>query len=214
MSMISRVRESAGGRRRFWFDPRFAIGLGLILASVIGVVAIVGAADSSQQVYVARDALAPGDRIGTGDLALSSVRVDGADSLYLLPGDVTDEGLVVTKPVSRGELVPASAVGSAAGVRQAALVIGVTGELAASVGPGSLVDVWTATRTANGQFEAPTVVVSSATVVRLVDDGGLVVDTAAQSVEVLVPRSRLARLLEAVANEAAVSVVPSGLPGK
>jgi hypothetical protein len=214
MTMIGRMRETTGARKRFWFDPRFAIGLGLIVASVAGVVAIVGAADASVQVYTAREALAPGDRVHADDLALTGVRVDGADRLYLLPDDVGDEGLVITKPVGRGELVPASAVGSAAGVRQAALVIGVTGELAASVAPGSTVDVWTATRTGTGEYEPPTVVVSSATVVRLVDDSGLMVDSEAASVELLVPRSRLARLLEAIANEAAVSVVPTGLPGK
>jgi hypothetical protein len=188
--------------RRFWFDPRFAVGLALIVASIAGVVLIVGAADSS-------------------DLVETSVRLDGAERLYLVPDDLDAHGLVVTRPVAEGELVPASAVGSPDGERQTSVVLGVQGALAASVAPGSLVDVWSARAIGSGQFEAPAVVVPGATVVRLVEDSGLVVDDeprvlddSAASVEVLVPRDRVARVLEALANDDAVSVVPASLPGR
>jgi hypothetical protein len=200
--------------RRFWFDPRFAIGLALIVASIVGVLFIVGASDTSVSVYAARGPLAPGDHIHSGQLIATSVRLEGAERLYVLPEDVGADGLVVTKAVAEGELVPASAVGSPNGVRQTSIVLAVSGQLASSVGPGSLVDVWSARSTGNGQFEAPAVVVASATVVRLVEDSGLVVDNRAMSVEVLVPRDRVARVLEALANDDAVSVVPASLPGK
>jgi hypothetical protein len=200
--------------RRFWFDPRFAIGLALIVASIVGVLFIVSAADSSVRVFAARGPLSPGDTVDAGDLVATSVRLEGAERLYLTPEDVTADGLVVTKPVAEGELVPASAVGSRDGERLTSVVLGVDGQLAASVGPGSLVDVWTARSTTGGDFEAPAVVVASATVVRLVEDSGLVVDDRAMSVEVLVPRDRVARVLEAVANDDAVAVVPASLPGK
>jgi hypothetical protein len=200
--------------RRFWFDPRFAIGLALIVASIVGVLFIVSAADSSVRVFAAREPLSPGDTVDAGDLVATSVRLEGAERLYLTPEDVTADGLVVTKPVAEGELVPASAVGSRDGERLTSVVLGVDGQLAASVGPGSLVDVWTARSTTGGDFEAPAVVVASATVVRLVEDSGLVVDDRAMSVEVLVPRDRVARVLEAVANDDAVAVVPASLPGK
>jgi hypothetical protein len=200
--------------RRFWFDPRFAVGLALIVASIAGVVLIVGAADSSVRVYAAGGPLAPGDSIRAADLVETSVRLDGAERLYLVPDDLDAHGLVVTRPVAEGELVPASAVGSPDGERQTSVVLGVQGALAASVAPGSLVDVWSARAIGSGQFEAPAVVVPGATVVRLVEDSGLVVDDSAASVEVLVPRDRVARVLEALANDDAVSVVPASLPGR
>ncbi|WP_188510237.1 hypothetical protein [Conyzicola nivalis] len=214
--MTSAARDRAGtpARRRFWFDPRFAIGVLLVAASVAGVVAIVGAADTSLLVYAARDPLAPGDRIDGDDLVATSVRLDSAAELYLLPDDVPDDGLVVTKPVADGELVPASAVGSMLGEQQTAIVLAVNGELAASVVPGSGVDVWSARQIGSGLFEAPAVIVSAATVVRLVDREGFVVDDGSAAIEVLVPRSQIARVLEAVANDDAVSVVPASLPGK
>jgi len=204
----------AGARRRFWFDPRFAIGLLLIVASVAGVVGIVGAADSSVLVYAAREPLAPGDRVDADDLVGTSVRLAGAERLYLVPDDLPDDGLVVTKAVAEGELVPASAVGSTEGERQTSIVVGVSGELAESVEAGSIVDVWSASESTGGVFEAPVVIVSGATVVRLVDRQGLVVDNDSRSIEVLVPRTDVARVLEAIANDDAVAVVPASLPGK
>jgi hypothetical protein len=189
MTATMRDGARAGARRRFWFDPRFAIGLLLIVASVAGVVGIVGAADSS-------------------------VRLAGAERLYLVPDDLPDDGLVVTKAVAEGELVPASAVGSTEGERHTSIVVEVSGELAESVEAGSTVDVWSARESAGGVFDAPVVIVSGATVVRLVDRQGLVVDNDSRSVEVLVPRTDVARVLEAIANDDAIAVVPASLPGK
>jgi hypothetical protein len=201
-------------RRGFWFDPRFAIGLVLIVASVVGVVAIVGAADSSSTLYAARDALAPGDRIGADDLVPTSARLQAGSGLYLVPGDLPEEGLVVTKPVLAGELVPASAVGSTAGLGYASLVITVQGRLPASVTAGSSVDVWAAARTDSTSFGPPSVLVAGATVVSVLDDEGLVVGAESSTMEVLVPRLRVARMLEAAANGDALSVVPTSIPVK
>jgi hypothetical protein len=214
MTSAARDRATKPARTRFWFDPRFAIGVLLVVASVAGVVAIVGAADTSLLVYAARQPLAPGDRIDGDDLVATNVRLDGAAELYLLPDDLPDEGLVVTKPVADGELVPASAVGSRLGEQQTAIVLAVNGELAASVVSGSGVDVWSARQIGSGLFEAPAVIVAAATVVRLVDREGFVVDDGSAAIEVLVPRSQIARVLEAVANDDAISVVPASLPVK
>lgn len=219
MTSAARDRAPKPARKRFWFDPRFAIGLLLVAASVAGVVAIVGAADTSVIVLAARGPLAPGDHVDGDDLRETSVRLAGADRLYLLPGDLPADGLVVTKPVAEGELVAASAVGSVLGEQQTAIVLAVNGELAASVVAGSGVDVWSARhsdspQTGAAQFDAPAVIVSAATVVRLVDREGFVVDDGSAAVEVLVPRSQVARVLEAVANDDAISVVPASLPGK
>ena len=68
-------------RKRFWFDPRLAIGLVLIVASVAGVLGIVSSADASVSVLAARDSLAPGDRIDEDDLIATSVRLSGADPI-------------------------------------------------------------------------------------------------------------------------------------
>jgi hypothetical protein len=201
-------------RRHFWVDPRFALGLLLIVASVVGVVSIVGAADSSVPVYAARESIAPGELIDSSDLVSTSVRLEGAGDLYLVPSDLGGDSVVVTRAVARGELVPLSAVGSESGVRLASVVVSVKGGLAASIDSGSVVDVWSARQTATGVFDPPAVIVAGATVVRLIESQGFVVDSSSQSVEVLVPRDDVARVLEAVANDDAVSVVPTSSPVK
>ena len=198
-------------RKRFWFDPRLAIGLVLIAASVAGVLGIVSSADASVSVLAARDDLAPGDRIDEYDLIATGARL--ADShLYLLPGDVPDAGLVVTKAVAEGELVPASAVGSTAGTRFASVVVTVNGQLPGAVETGATVDLWAARKGELSTFGAPAVIVSGATVVRVIEAEGLVTSGEATTLEVLVPRTRIARVLEAVANADALSVVPVSLP--
>jgi hypothetical protein len=200
--------------RSFWFDPRFAIGVGLVLASVLGVFWIVSSADASVRVYAARSALTPGDRIHADDLVEQSVRLGGAGSKYLLGTDLPRDGLVVTRTVAAGELVPASAVGSSEGVRVASVVLSVHGQLPRAVVAGSVVDIWSAQQDEDKSFAPPSVLVSSATVVRTIESDGLIADGKTGGVEVLVPRSKTARLLEAVANENALSLVPVGLPAK
>lgn len=200
-----------GRTTRFWVDPRFIVGLLLVAASVGGVYAIVSLGDTSVPAYTARSPLAQGDVIHLSDLVESPVRLDGAEGLYLLEGDVPDDGLVVVKPVAAGELVPASAVGSAASERYASVVVTLATQLPASVRPGSPVDLWSA-READEGFGPPTVLVPSATVVRVVEGEGLVVDSSVATVELLVPKSRIARVLEAIANGDALSVVPVSIP--
>jgi len=204
--------QNPAKRSRFWFDPRFAIGLGLVVASVAGVFAIVTAADTSHVVLAARAPLTTGDVVDADDLVARSVRLDGTLDRYLVASEIPDTGFVITRPVGAGELVPASAVGSVEGLRQTSVVITVNGQLPASVGPGVTVDVWAAKELESGVFGAPTVVVSAATVVRIVESDGLVVDDSSGAVEVLVPRLNLARVLEAIANDDALSLVPTSIP--
>jgi hypothetical protein len=115
--------------------------------------------------------------------------------------------------VSAGELVPASAVGSPAGLDSTSLVITVDGQLAESIVPGATADVWAAPKTDEG-FGAPVVIVPTATIVRLLKPTGIVVDASSGSVEVLVPKETVARVLEAIANQDALSLVPASLPSK
>lgn len=200
--------------RAFWFDPRFGIGVALVVASVLGVVWLVSSADRTVQVWAARAPLSPGETVERADLELRSVRLGESGGLYLAAGRLTDEGLVVTRAVAAGELVPASAVGSRAGIRYASVVVMVQGKLPQAIAEGSVVDVWSARQTENRVYGPPAVLVSSATVVRVWEADGLVVDGTSIGVEVLVPRTKVAVALEAIANRDAVSLVPVSLPAE
>lgn len=213
---VSATRGAAEERapRAFWFDPRFAIGIVLVVLSTVGVVAVVSAADHSVRVYAARASLNPGDRVHAEDVETRSVRLGSLDGKYLEDGAIPRGGLVMTRTVSAGELVPASAVGNVLGTRMASIVVSVNGELARSIGEGSVVDVWSSRETDQNVFGPPSVLVPSATVVRVVQQDGVIADRAAQSVEVLVPRSKTALVLEAIANADALALVPSSIPAR
>ena len=204
------------GRRRFAPDPRLFVGLALVIVSVLSVVGVVAAADSRTVVYAAAAPLSPGDRVDAGDLVERSVALDGATGLYLGEDELPDDGVVITESVREGELVPRSAVGSVGGLRVTSLVLESRTPVSGAVVPGSTVDIWAAPAADDqmraGQFGPPAVLVPDAVVVRVIADDGLVATNGGVSVEVLVPRNRIARLLQAVANESAIAIVPAGLP--
>jgi hypothetical protein len=198
--------------RRFWFDPRFAIGLTLVLASVAGVVGLVSTASAMTPAYAAATPLEPGDRITSSDLVETLVRIEAVSGRYLIPGDLPDAGFVVTKPIGAGELVPASAVGATAGLDVASVVVSTNAQLPESTKPGDTVDVWASSSLGTGLFGPPSVIVPGATVVRVVVDDGIVKSSDGATVEILVPRLRIARLLSAIANDDELSIVPASIP--
>jgi hypothetical protein len=208
MALLPRLRGPLG-RGRFWFDPRFAVGLVLVLVSVLGVTLLVAAAERTRPVYAATQTLAAGDVVDAGDLAIAQVRLGRAERRYLSPGDLPPGGVLLTRTVQDGELLPAGAVTDAESVDVSSVVVQSTGRLPRSVAAGRLADVWAAREGEGGVFGPPGVLVPSATVVRVLEDDGLVGDGSTDSVEILVPRERVARVLESIANGDAVSLVPA-----
>jgi hypothetical protein len=203
--------RAARGRRAAWFDPRFAVGILLVAASVGGVYVVVSAADHTTTVYAAPGPLAAGDRVTAGDLVAAHVRVAGADRHYLTEQRMPEAGVVVTRAVGAGELVPLSAVGRVGSATSTRVVVTVRGALPASVGPGVSVDLWSAERLEHDGYGPPAVLAGTVTVVRLVDATGIVTaDTV--SVELQVPRRTVAAVLQAQANGDALSVVPASTP--
>jgi len=206
--------SGAGGtaKRRIWLDPRFVIGIVLVAAAIAGVSSLVSTVDTTVDVVAAREQLTPGQLVTAADLATASVRIVDAQKLYLSPDAIPEAGVVITRDVAPGELVPATAVGSASAVQLASVILPLRTPLASSVGPGSRIDVWAAREAEDGTFAAPTVLVSGATVVQVIQEEGIMASQAGRSVEVLVPRDAVARALEAVANNAAIDVIGVDLP--
>lgn len=198
--------------RPAWREPRFLLGVVLVVASVAGVAGLVAASDRSVEVYAARHALAAGDEIAAGDLVGVRVRLGRSASAYLRAAPRPET--VVTRTISAGELVPVGALGAASAQHETSVVISVAGELPASVDVGSTVDVWSAAQadgTGGGgpKFTAPRVLVPGGTVVRVVRDSGLGASRGV-AVEVRVPKDATAGLLESLANGDDITVLPAG----
>lgn len=204
-------------RRRFAIDVRLLIGIGLVVASVAGVVSLVGASDHRITVYAAAQTFAPGDRIRSDQLLPRQVTLDDAAQFYL--DELPASGLIATAIIRRGELVPVAALSTTEGSRATSLVLALSGEVSEAVVEGALVDVWASaavpgegTVGSSGGFGPPAVLTPDAVVIRVLEPEGIVSAADGSSVEVQVPRSRIARLLQAIANGDALAVVPAGIP--
>ncbi len=198
-------------RRRRLLDPRILIGVVLIVASALGVTALVSALTRTVVVYRADHAIVAGDRVTAAQLAPATVRLGDAATLYL-SGPLPDGGLVATRTVAAGEMVPRSAVGTDVAVRSATVVVDLASPLAAGVAVGSTVDLWSAAKTdpTENRYAAPVVLVGAAVVSRVVAPSGLIAGSGKDSVELQVPRDEVAAVLAAQAGSARLSAVELG----
>ena len=212
MNRRSGRTQSQARARALALDPRLAIGIVLVVASIVGVVSLVATADDSIDVYAAASPLNPGDRVMSTDLVVRSVKLNESGEFYIHRGDLPVEGFIATRSIGVGELIPSSSLGSHEGLSLTAVVVSPQGGLATTVSSGASVDVWASAELEDGRYGAPGVIISAATVVRLVEDDSLVSSARGNAIELLVPRSRVARLLEAMANGDVLSVIPANLP--
>ena len=198
-------------RRRRLLDPRIMVGVALIVASALGTTALVSALTRTVIVYRADHALVAGDRITAARLAPATVRLGDAAALYL-SGPLPEGGLVATRTVAAGEMVPRSAVGTDVAVRSATVVVDLSSPLAAGVAVGSTVDLWSAAKTdpTQNRYAPPVVLVGNAVVSRVVAPGGLLAGSAHDAIELQVPREGVAAVLAAQAGSARLSAVELG----
>jgi hypothetical protein len=199
--------------RSFVVDPRFVVGLVLVVVSAVGVTWLVATVDHTTEVYVASSTLNTGDRFTADDLAVAHVRLGSASDRYLDAADLPAEGVVVVQPIGQGELVPKSAVGAVRGDDTAQVVVTVSGPVPSTVDTSSRVTLWaSAASDEAAAFEAPVVLVAQAEVVSVIESSGLVASATDMQVELRVPRESIASVLEATANGAALAIVPDDEP--
>lgn len=200
----------ARGARRYR-DPRLFIGLLLVTVSIGAVVGIVALADEGDDVLAAPRLLIEGERIDVDDLEPRRVVLGVEGHGYVTAADIPETGVVITRTVGPGELVPLSAVGDERGPRSTTVVVTLSTALGATVRPGDRLDLWAAPAEEAGRFGAPAVIASGTQLVRTVTAEGIVSSGEAGRVELLVPRRDVARILFALANGDALSAIPASL---
>lgn len=208
MTAVEPVRPP---RRAFWGDARFLLGILLIVASVAGVWFVVAAARQTAPVYAAAHTIVPGESITSDDLRAVDVALGHVGDAYLSP-DSLSEGMVATRTIASGELVPAAAVGEAARARTTNVVVRSAVDVPASVDAGTVVEVWAAPLKKTGDYNVPRILVADATVVSVTRDDS-VIGGGAAALELVIPRADVAATLAAMADESALSVVPTAGAG-
>lgn len=209
MEGMSSLDTARPRRRAFWADARFFLGIALIVASIIGVWAIVGASRTTAEVFAATRTLVPGEVVSADELRVVDVALGSSAGAYLAPGAL-DDGLVVVRTVAAGELVPVAATGDADAARTTTIVVRSAIDVPESISTGSLVEVWAAPPTEQGRFGTPSILVADATVVSVTRDDTMIGGGEA-AVELVIPRADVAATLTAIAGESALSVIPSAV---
>jgi hypothetical protein len=183
-----------------WLDARFALGVLLVLVSVVVGARVLSAADNTTPVYVAAHDLVPGEHVADGDLAVTHVRLADRGSYYVAATGSMPAGYVVTRFVAGGELVPAAALAATApGADRLVTVPVEPGHLPDELGRGDLVDVYVTPHAgAGGTVPAPTLVATALPVEEREGGARTFSANAALSVVLSVPAGEVPRLVHAI----------------
>lgn len=130
-------------RRPTWRDPRLWTGIAVLAASVLLGARVLAAADDTTRVWAAAGPLQAGDRVDTGDLVATPVRLSEAElGRYLSVDAALPPTPMLVRAVGAGELVPASAFGDPGTGLVEVPVWAPTVAVPTSVRAGAIVDVW------------------------------------------------------------------------
>lgn len=208
-----RVQERVTGEvrrvaRPTWKDPRLLVGILIVLASCVGVIALVSALDRTVPMYVAKADISLGEELTAEKLEVSNVKLDALAPRYVAASPDLVAGRRANALIRAGELIPSSALGLHDGTNRRPVSVNLPDALPAAIGAGSHVDVWVAPkdRAANA-FAAPTLLLPAAEVTYRAERSTGFGGTSGTVVELLVVDEKLADLLEAMANDARITVV-------
>jgi hypothetical protein len=141
-----------------WRDPRLWIGVAIVAASVVGGARLLASADDTVSVWGVAGDMGAGDQVTEDDLVAHRVRFaeDAQLDRYFASDDALPADLELLRGVGAGELLPRAAVGSAEETDTLQVPISVAVErVPASVGAGSVVDVFIVARASDPRAPAP-----------------------------------------------------------
>ncbi|MHB1491972.1 MAG: hypothetical protein ACYCTH_15950 [Cellulomonas sp.] len=204
-------------RRPSWRDPRLMVGIVLVASSVALGSWLVGEAQATTGVYVARSTLVPGETIRTDQLVVVQARLDAAQAArYLAAGADLPVDAVALRVVASGELLPRDALGATAEVDVRPVPISLDTEPAAGVVAGSLVDLWSvppqasasgATDGAGRATSTPALLAERLTVAQVARPSGSFAVGGRTVVHVLVPVTDLPDVLAALSGDGTMHVM-------
>lgn len=129
-------------RRPSWKDTRLIVGVLLVLGSILLGSAVVSAADDRVPVYAAARTLVPGEKVTEKDLVRVDVQLAEGGPAYLAADGTVPGGMVATRTVGKGELLPQSAVGSVRDADVEVVSVPVDAASATGLAAGDVVTVW------------------------------------------------------------------------
>lgn len=196
-----------------WRNPRLLVGLLLVFASIAVGARIMVAADRTIPVFAASHSLPTGTALAESDLTVVRLRLTGTDAAYLDARKPVPVGRVLTRPVAAGELMPESALVTALQLRLRPVSISLGGPPPSGLAPGGLVDIWASEKAAgsDGAYLDAQRIASSVEVSAVGVPSRSMSASSAATVQVLLQAETLTAVLNALANDAQIAVLP--IPG-
>ena len=134
-----------------WRDTRLALGVLLILVSVVAGSRVVAGAQRVEQVWALQHDLAAGTTLQAEDLRLVEVRLDAVGVSYIRATDADPTGRLLSRAVTAGELLPTAALQSADAATLRAVTVPVERfHYPSGLDRGQQVDVYVTTKSASG----------------------------------------------------------------
>jgi hypothetical protein len=135
-------------RRARWKDGRLLLGVLLVAITALAGAKLLSTADDTTAVWAAKRDLPIGQTLTGDDLTTVSVRFtsDAAAGQYVTT-DADLKGLIVTRPVTKGQFVPRDAATTKTDSERTELPLSIaTGHLPSDTAAGDHVDVWVVTK--------------------------------------------------------------------
>lgn len=196
-------------RRAFWGDIRFFIGIALVILSILGVWMIVSSARETTPVLQANRTIAPGEALSSDDFRVVEVSLGTVVDGYLAPQDL-EAGMVASRTVNSGELLPSVATADGQSSRTTNIVVESSVGIPERIGAGTPVELWYSPALDDaGEFDTPRILAADVVVASVPEADGMLAQRSA-AIEVVIDRADVADVLAAITGGAALSVVPMG----
>lgn len=194
-------------KRPSWKDPRLFIGVLLVLASVVGVISLVGSADRTTEVYAARDSISVGERLAPENVIRVKVRLGESEQHYITAESGLPEGVVAIQRIGKDQLIPRDSLGGVDALDRKPVAVTIEEALPDQAVAGTRVDVWVALPDARNGFSEPQLLLPGAEIAQVTAGSTALGSSRKTVLMVLVANSQMPALLGAQANEAKISVV-------
>lgn len=187
---------------RTWKDPRLLVGVGLVAVCVLVGARLFASADDTVAVWSVRGDLPAGSSVTAEDLQRQNLRFGstGLAGRYLSADDPVPDGMVVTRDVAAGELLPRAALGPGDRTELAEVPVAVPSEgVPATLRAGELVDVWVTPESQSGEEPRAVRVLEGVRVVAVPSGGSALGPSMTRQVLVGMPAEEQTRLATALA---------------
>lgn len=202
--------EAARIRTPSWRDPRLIVGIILVVLSVTGVVALVQSMDARKGYWAASTDIVPGAPVSAEDFHIVQASMSESSGHYWLADDRLPPDFLVSSTVRQGELLPVRDVAESDPDGRHQVGVRVSADMPGSIAIGSRTDAWVALTSDDGRgFDEPTKLVSNAEVIGLDENTSAFATADTITVYLMVAEEALPTVLDAQANGAEISLVPT-----